>query len=270
MNDFYHDAIDQPLDIGGPGILANDTSSSGSPLSAGLFSGPSEGTLSLNADGSFHYVPNADFSGVDSFMYVANDGAADSKLAAVTINVSTDDNAPAAANDAYATNEDTPLTVDPAGGLLANDSDADGDNLGLMVTSQPLHGTVSVNPDGSFSYTPAANYNGLDGFSYLVSDGSKTSDVASATITVNPVNDVAIAVNDEYTTAEDTPLTIAGPGVLGNDSELMATRLRRRWSIRRCTARSHSAPTARCSTPRRQFQRRRRLQLCGQRRPGRQ
>src|SRR5262249_3153571 len=92
--------------------------------------------------------------------------------------------------------------------------------LNLTVTSQPLHGTVSVNPDGSFSYTPEANYSGLDGFSYLVSDGSKTSDVASATITVNPVNDVATAVNDEYTTDADTPLTIAAPGVLTNDTDV--------------------------------------------------
>src|SRR4029078_10324805 len=111
-----------------------------------------------------------------------NDGASDSQLAAVTINVSTEDNAPLAANDAYSTNEDTPLTVDAAGGLLANDSDADGDNLNLTVTSQPLHGTVSVNPDGSFSYTPGANYNGLNGFSYLVSGCNTPSHRADSNI----------------------------------------------------------------------------------------
>ena len=62
-----------------------------------------------------------------------------------------------------------------------------------MITSQPLHGVVVLNPDGSFSYTPEANYNGLDGFSYLVSDGTDTSDVASATIVVTPSNDLPIS-----------------------------------------------------------------------------
>ncbi len=220
INDFYHDLVNQPLDIGGAGVLANDTSSSGGALSAGLFSGPAHGTLALNGDGSFHYVPETDYEGLDQFLYFSNDGAADSMLAAVTINVNMVNNKPTAANDTFSTNEDTALSVNAAGGLLANDADIDGDPLTPTVTLQPLHGTVSVNPDGSFSYTPAPNYNGLDGFSYLVSDGTTTSDVASATIMVNPTNDLPVSVNDEFTTAEDTPLALIAPGVLANDTDV--------------------------------------------------
>src|SRR4029079_11355530 len=88
------------------------------------------------------------------------------------------------------------------------------------VTSQPLHGTLVVNADGSFSYTPEANYNGIDGVSYLVSDGTTTSDVASATIMISPVNDTPVPVNDQYTTAEDTPLEVTAPGVLANDGDV--------------------------------------------------
>ena len=60
VNDFYHDMVNQPLDIGAAGVLANDTSSSGAALSAGVFSGPAHGTLELSGNGSFHYVPEAD------------------------------------------------------------------------------------------------------------------------------------------------------------------------------------------------------------------
>src|SRR3954470_6171023 len=74
VNDFYHDLVDQPLDISSPGILSNDGSSTGNPLSAGLFSAPKHGTLDLSNDGSFHYVPESGYMGLDSFLYFNNDG----------------------------------------------------------------------------------------------------------------------------------------------------------------------------------------------------
>ena len=76
--------------------------------------------------------------------------------------------------------------------------------------------TVVFNNDGTFVYTPAANFSGVDGFSYQAGDGSANSDVASVTINVAPINDPPVAVNDEYTTAEDTELVVEGhPGRLG-------------------------------------------------------
>jgi VCBS repeat-containing protein len=204
------------------GVLANDTAAEGATLSAELVTSPANGTLSLGADGSFTYLPNANFNGVDSFTYQAKDEAGDPAIATATITVNPVNDKPAAANDAFSLSEDTTLTVDAAGGLLVNDSDIDGDVLTPAITSQPLHGTVTLNPDGSFSYTPEANYNGLDGFSYLVGDGQATSEVASATFLIQPVNDAPVGINDQYTTAEDTPLTIDAPGVLVNDSDVDA------------------------------------------------
>jgi VCBS repeat-containing protein len=220
-NDTYSLDEDGTLSIGiSDGVLANDTAADGMSLSSSLVSGPANGTLSLGADGSFTYVPNANFNGSDSFTYSATDGAGDSAVATATITVNPVNDKPTATNDAFSTSEDTTLTVDATGGILTNDTDVDGDVLTPTVTSQPLHGTLVMNADGSFSYTPEANYNGLDGFSYLVSDGTTTSDVASATIMISPVNDSPVPVNDQYTTAEDTPLTIDAPGVLTNDTDV--------------------------------------------------
>ena len=154
---------------------------------------------------------------MDSFVYSASDGVMSSGLAAVTIHVGDGNQAPVAGNDSFATDEDTPLTI-AAPGILGNDSDADGDPLEIMAGS-PLHGTLAWNPDGSFTYTPEADFNGLDGFSYLVNDGSADSDVATVTINVAAVNDDPVVVNDEYTIDEDTTLEVVAPGVLANDTD---------------------------------------------------
>ena len=106
----------------------------------------------------------------------------------VLLNTTVTNRAPTAAADAYSTAEDTTLTV-AAPGVLANDSDPDGDPLSAVLVSGPSHGTLTLNPDGSFTYTPAANYNGTDSFTYQASDGTLTSNLATVTITVSAVND---------------------------------------------------------------------------------
>src|SRR5262249_58953539 len=107
-----------------------------------------------------------------------------------------------------------------APGVLANDSDANGDTLNAILVSGPSHGTLTLDPDGSFTYTPAANYNGSDSFTYKANDGALNSNLATVNLTVTPVNDAPVAGGDNYTTAEDTPLTIRAPGVLANDSDV--------------------------------------------------
>jgi hypothetical protein len=220
VNDLYETIVDQPLEVSAPAILANDTDAEGDALAASLFKGPDHGTLELAEDGSFNYLPEAGFLGFDSFIYVANDGTSDSMLGAVTIEVLPGNHEPVAANDSYDVDEDGLLTIDALEGFLANDTDEDGDPLSPTVVSQPLNGSLETEDDGSFVYTPAANFNGLDGFSYFVSDGSAESDVASVTLVVNSVNDTPVSVNDEYATPEDMPLTIEAPGVLINDSDI--------------------------------------------------
>ena len=96
--------------------------------------------------------------------------------------------------------------------MLGNDSDPDGDPLSavLVIGTEPRH--PHPNANGSFTYTPAANYHGSDSFTYRASDGTLTSNLATVTITVTGANDAPVAADDAYSTAEDTALTVAAPG----------------------------------------------------------
>src|SRR4029077_12423683 len=138
-----------------------------------------------------------------------------------TITVNAVNDAPVAANDAYTTNEDTPLTI-AAPGVLANDTDVDlNDTRTAVLVAATASGGLTLNADGSFTYTPTLNFNGTDSFKYQAKDAAGAlSNVATVTITVNAVNDPPVAANDAYTTNEDTPLTIAAPGVLANDTDV--------------------------------------------------
>jgi VCBS repeat-containing protein len=217
--DRYDTVKNAALTIAAPGVLGNDTDREDDPLSAMLVTPPALGTLVLNADGSFTYTPAAGYVGSDSFTYRANDGLADSNVATVTIDVAAVNAPPVAVGDAYETAEDTELSI-AAPGVLANDTDADGEGLSVFVVSGPEHGTLTLIADGAFTYTPAADYHGPDAFTYQAHDGELDSNVATVTITVAPVNDAPVAVGDSYATAEDTMLTLAAPGVLANDSDV--------------------------------------------------
>src|SRR5204863_368976 len=225
-DDAYTTPEDTQLTVSAPGVLANDSDVDGDALSAVLVSSPSHGTLTLNGDGSLVYMPALNFNGIDSFTYKASDGQAQSGVATVTITVTPVNDAPVAANDDnYTTAEDTQLTV-IAPGVLANDTDVDGDALSAVLVSDPTHGTLTLNSDGSLVYMPALNFNGIDSFTYKASDGQAQSAVATVTITVTPVNDAPVAANDDsYTTPEDTQLTVIAPGVLANDSDVDADTL---------------------------------------------
>src|SRR6266542_1568503 len=203
VNDSYTTAEDTALNVVVPGVLANDSDVDGDTLSAVLVTGPTHGTLSLNSNGSFSYVPAANYNGGDSFTYKANDSQADSGIATVSITITAVNDAPVAVNDSYTTAEDTALNV-TAPGVLGNDSDVDGDTLNAVLVGQPTHGTLSLNSNGSFSYVPAANYNGSDSFTYKANDGQADTGIATVSITITAVNNAPVAVNDSYTTAEDT------------------------------------------------------------------
>lgn len=127
--------------------------------------------------------------------------------------------APVANNDNYATNEDTALPI-AAPGVLGNDTDADSPTLVAVLVSTPSNGTLMLNSDGSFVYTPNANFNGNDSFTYAATDGLNNSNVATVSITVNAVNDAPVATNDTYTVTQETPLLIPAPGLLSNDSDV--------------------------------------------------
>ena len=106
--------------------------------------------------------------------------------------------APVAANDNYATNEDTALTV-AAPGVLANDTDIDSPTLTAVVVAAPAHGTLALAPNGGFTYTPAANYSGADSFTYKANDGTLNSNLATVAISVVAVNQAPVAANQTIT-----------------------------------------------------------------------
>ena len=107
---------------------------------------------------------------------------------------------PVSNNDAYNATEDTQLSV-AAPGVLSNDTDPENDALTAVIGTGPSHGTLSLSANGSFTYTGASNYNGTDTFTYKANDGSSNStNAATVTITIAPVNDAPTAVADSYST----------------------------------------------------------------------
>ena len=218
QNDNYIVAEDGTLTIAAPGVLGNDSDLDGDALTAILVNGPAHGTLTLNPNGSFSYTPAANYFGPDSFTYRANDGTTNSGIVTVTFNVTPVNDAPVAQNDNYEVAEDVTLNI-PAPGVLANDTDPDADVLTAILVANPTHGTLTLNPDGSFTYRANTNYTGVDSFTYRANDGTTNSEIVTLTFNVTPVNDAPIAQADGYTVSENTALTVAAPGVLTNDSD---------------------------------------------------
>ena len=193
------------------GVLKNDTDVEGDPLTATLVTGPAHGTLTFNANGTFTYVPDANYNGADSFTYKVNDGTDDSNVATVNLTVKPVNDAPVAANVSATVAEDNPLT----GTLTA--TDVDGDTLTFSKATNPSHGTVTVSAAGAYTYTPAANYFGPDSFTYTVSDGNGGTVTKTVTIDVTSVNDVPVVFNESRTVVDDTTAT---GNVLTNDSDV--------------------------------------------------
>jgi VCBS repeat-containing protein len=216
VDDTISTAEDTPL---AANVLTNDTDADNDTLTATKLSDPTNGGVVFNTDGSFTYTPNANFSGSDSFTYKANDGTVDSSPATVNITVTAVDDSPVAVDDSASTAEDTPVTVN-APGVLANDTDVDSGSLTAGSASDPANGGVTLNADGSFTYTPDANFNGADSFTYTASDGTSASNLATVNVTVSPVNDNPDAVDDAYSTTAGVPVTASAPGVLGNDTDI--------------------------------------------------
>jgi len=161
-------------------VLSNDWDGDFDSIEASLDVGPSNGTLSyFNSDGSFEYVPAADWSGSDSFTYHVNDGVEDSGIATVWIDVT--NQAPIAEDDFFEIIDDTPLNEN----VSNNDWDGDFDSLEAFLATGPTNGTLNnFNSDGSFEYLPDGDWSGTDSFSYYVNDGVEDSNIATVWIDV--------------------------------------------------------------------------------------
>ena len=215
-DDSYATPQDTALTVASPGVLGNDSDPEGHGLRISTFTQPTNGTVAPTFFGGFTYTPDPGFSGTDSFTYRASDNALDSNLATVTITVNAVNQPPVANDDSYATPQDTALTV-ASPGVLGNDVDPEGHALRISTFTQPTNGTVAPTFFGGFTYTPDPSFSGTDSFTYRASDNALDSNLATVTITVNAVNQPPVANNDSYATPQDTPLTVASPGVLGND-----------------------------------------------------
>jgi subtilisin-like proprotein convertase family protein len=189
VDDEYSTDEDTALIVEAPGVIDNDIDPDPDPLSVTLESDPGDGTVLLDINGSFVYTPTTNFDGLDTFTYILNDGYLTS-TATVSITVTAINDPPIGVDDFYSTLEDTTLFVEPPG-VLTNDIDYDNSILTSTVELDPAFGTLVLGLDGGFVYTPTTNFNGIDGFTYIVSDGELT-DTAQVTITVEPVNDQPI------------------------------------------------------------------------------
>jgi VCBS repeat-containing protein len=198
-------------------VLANDTDvdNTAAQLSvkAGSISTPAHGTAALITSGidagKILYTPAPNYNGSDSFTYRATDGSADSNVATVDITVTSQNDAPVATGDSYNTDEDLALVVTAASGALANDTDVDGNSLTAVKVTDPSHGSVTLNSNGSFTYTPTANYNGPDSFTYKANDGGLDSNTVTVTLTVKSVNDAPSGANKTVSVNEDATFTFA-------------------------------------------------------------
>jgi hypothetical protein len=147
------------------------------------------------------YAPNLNSNGSDSFTFKANDGKADSKVATINITVNPINDPPDAQNISAATDEDTPTPITLAA------TDAEEDDLTYFVLLNPQKGSLSGSAP-NLTYTPDLNFNGADSFTFKVNDGTADSDIATVSITVNPVNDSPEATDISVTTDEDTLVSI--------------------------------------------------------------
>lgn len=181
------------------------TDADGDPLTFAKGAGPSHGTATVNSDGSFTYTPNNSFTGTDTFTFTANDGTDTSNSGTITIHVGTSSgNTPPDATDASFNT--------PAGTALSDTvqaTDADGDTLTFAKVTSPTHGSLILNLNGSFTYTPNGGFNGTDSFTFTANDGTATSAPATVTIHVGSSsgNTAPTAVSESLSTNVNADLT---------------------------------------------------------------
>ncbi len=181
------------------GITLTASDVDGDPLTYAVVAGPSNGTLNGTAP-TITYTPSFNFNGMESFTYQASDGTVDSNIATVSITVNPINDSPLAVDDSYKVEEDNVLDVLPPG-VIDNDSDVESSGLTASLETAASHGMVTMNPDGSFIYTPDLDFNGQDTFTYTVTDGEGGTDIATVDITVLAVADIPEDV--DYGLAED-------------------------------------------------------------------
>jgi len=165
-------------------VLGNDSAANGGTLTITAVGKPQFGAVTTDGQ-TVTYMPNANFTGTDTFSYVVSDGKGGTATGSVTVTVngpSGPNQAPTAANDSATVSAGSSVTID----VLANDGDPNGDPLTITIDGPPSHGTATVT-NGKVVYTPNAGFSGADSFTYIVSDGKGGTATATVTIAVTTV-----------------------------------------------------------------------------------
>jgi hypothetical protein len=186
VDDNFSTDQNTPFTILTSDLIANDTDSDTpkSELSIIGVSNPINGTVILQ-DESITFTPDTDFTGTAGFDYTLSDGML-TDIGHVTGTVNALNSPPTALDDSYSVEIDQVLTI-LSPGVLANDTDSEGDALTALIMTDPLHGSLSLELDGSFVYIPTLGYTGIDTFTYVAYDGQSGSNTATVTITVQPI-----------------------------------------------------------------------------------
>jgi hypothetical protein len=188
--------------------LGNDSSPDGYVLRVVSVTQGENGSVLINGDDTIRYQPNTGFAGLDGFAYTIADERGETATAAVSVRVNDIADAPVAEDLELQTDEDTTLVITLAA------RDADGDLLSFGIPRPPAKGSLGGTPP-ELSYTPDADYHGVDSFVFEVNDGQGGSDTGRVSIRIRPVDDFPLALDDEGETDQDMVVDIA---VLGNDS----------------------------------------------------
>lgn len=193
-------------------VATNDTDPDGDVLTYTLLTQPTSGSIVFNTNGTFTYIPAANYFGTQNLSVQVCDAPSSCEITSLSIQVNAVNDAPIANHDSFTMQEDAVLN----GNVAINDSDVDSAVLTFTVTQMPASGALVLSSNGSFTFTPLAHFNGVISFTYQVCDDGALCATAVATITVNAVNDIPVVVNDSFTTQEEV---ILNGNVSLNDSD---------------------------------------------------
>ena len=221
-NDSYSLSEDETLVVtAANGVLSNDTDPNNDSFSVDetFIVAPTHGQLLLAIDGSFSYVPDANFNGVDQFRYQAIDSLGATSTATVTLVINSEPDNPVAQNDAYQFSKNKLFEVTVQNGLLINDFNIEAGDLSVNTTAinTTQNGELTLNADGSFTYQPDLGFIGVDSFTYSISNEQGLTATALVTLSESGVNTFPEANDDQYTLDEDSSASLLD--VLANDTD---------------------------------------------------
>ncbi|MHC4435417.1 MAG: Ig-like domain-containing protein, partial [Planctomycetota bacterium] len=177
-------------------IILTGNDPDGDPLTFAVLRNPAHGALTGKAPNVI-YTPDPNFSWLDSFTFKVSDGTTESTPATVSISVTPVNDPPKAHDDVLVTEEDKPATID----VLANDTEVDNEVLKVTAATKSAGGSVTVNPNGTLTYTPNADFYGKDTFTYIVTDGQGMTDSATVRVEVTSANDAPSITSKPVTVA---------------------------------------------------------------------